>query len=247
MAYLTGLPTLYGINPFDTQLIQRHPLGSVGFDRIGRRYRYVLNGAVATVKGHLLQSAARDTAFTDMAVQAITAIGATQIPVTLGATSATKDLFADGILAITASTGLGQNFTIQGHAAATNATTCTFNLGEGEAVLTALATSSKATASRGPYNGVVDSPTTRTGMSVGVSISVIPATAAGVTGYGWIGVEGLFAVLSDATVAAVGEDVSPSTTTAGAVTKQVTLLENIGMAPILGVSAEYQPVFFKLP
>lgn len=242
MAYLTGLPALYGINPQDSQTIQRHPLGAIGFDRIGRRYRYALAGAVATVKGHLLQSPARDTAFTDMAVQAAAAIGDTQVSVTLGGTSTTANLFNDGILAVTASTGLGQNFTIKGHTVAANATTCVFQLGDGEAVLTALATSSKVTASRGPYNGVIDSPTTRTGMSVGVSIAVIP-----VAGYGWIGVEGLFAVLSDATVAAVGEDVSPSTTTAGAVTKQVTLLENIGVAPILGVSAEYQPVFFKLP
>lgn len=247
MAYLTGLPALYGINPQDTQTIQRHPLGAIGFDRIGRRYRYVLNGAVATVKGHLLQSPARDTAFTDMAVQAAAAIGDTQVSVTLGATATTANLFNDGILAVTASTGLGQNFTIKGHTVASGAATCVFQLGEGEAVLTALATSSKVTASRGPYNGVVDSPTTRTGMSVGVSIAVIPATSGGTFGYGWVGVEGLFAVLSDATVAAVGEDVSPSTTTAGAVTKQVTLLENIGVAPILGVSAEYQPVFFKLP
>lgn len=242
MAFLTGLPALYGINPFDTATVQKHPLGAVGFDRIGRRYRYVLNGAVATVKGHLLQSAARDTAFTDMAVQAAVAAGATEIPVTLGATATTANLFNDGILAVTASTGLGQNFTIAGHTVAAGAATCTFQLGAGEEVLTALATSSKVTASRGPYNGVIDSPTTRTGMSVGVAISVIP-----IAGYGWIGVEGLFAVLSDATVASLGEDVSPSTTTAGAVTKQVTLLENIGVAPILGVSAEYQPVFFKLP
>lgn len=242
MATLTGLPALYGINPFDTQTVQRHTLGSVGYDRLGRRYRYALAGAVALVKGHLIQSAARDTAFTDMAVQAAVAIGATQIPVTLGATATTANLFNDGILVVTASTGLGQNFVIQGHSVAAGAATCTFNLHEGESVLTALTTSSKVTASRGPYNGVIDSPTTRTGMSVGVAVAAIP-----VAGYGWLGVEGLFGVLSDVTVAAVGEDVSPSTTTAGAVTKQVTLLENIGVAPILGVSAEYQPVFFKLP
>lgn len=242
MAYLTGLPALYGINPFDTATTQKHPLGAVGFDRIGRRYRYVLNGAVALVKGHLIQGPARDTAFTDMAVQAIAAIGDTQISVTLGGTATTANLFNDGILAVTASTGLGQNFTIKGHTVASGAATCVFYLGDGEAVLTALATSSKVTASRGPYNGVIDSPTTRTGMTAGVAIAAIP-----IANYGWLGVEGLFGVLSDATVAAVGEDVSPSTGTAGAVTKQVTLLENVGMAPILGVSAEYQPVFFKLP
>lgn len=242
MAYLTGLPAVYGLNPFDTSAAQKHPLGAVGFDRIGRRYRYVLNGAVALVKGHLIQSAARDTAFTGMAVQAAAAAGATAVSVTLGATATTANLFNDGILAVVSSTGLGQNFSIKGHTVASGSTTCVFQLGDGEEVLTALTTSSKVTASRGPYNGVIDSPTTRTGMSVGVAISAIP-----IASYGWLGVEGLFAVLSDATVAAVGEDVSPSTTTAGSVTKQVTLLENIGVAPILGVSAEYQPVFFKLP
>lgn len=241
MALLSGPTQLFGINTQDSSTVQRHTLGAFGYDKIGRKYVYVLNGAVALVKGHLLQSPARSTDFTDMAVQAIAAIGDTAINITLGSTATTANLFNDGILSITASTGLGQNFIIKGHTVAAGAATCTFYLADGEAVLTALATSSKATITRGPYNGVVDSPTTRTGKTVGVAITALP-----IANYGFIGVAGEFGVLSDATVAAVGEAVGPSTTTAGAVTKQVTLLENVGTAGVLGVSAEYQPVIFKL-
>lgn len=239
MAKLTTLPTLYGIDTFSTSTLKDLPFGAIAFDSIGRKFRYAKAGATALVKGHLLQSPARDTAYTDMAVQAVAAIDAKSIEVTLGATATTANQFDEGVLAVSASTGLGQNFTIVGHDVTAGAGVCTFNIDE--AILTALATTSKVTANLNPYNKVIDSPTTRTGLTVGVAI-----TAAAISAFTWIGVEGMFAVLSDATVAAVGEGVGPSTTTAGSVTKQVTLLENVGTAPILGVSAQYEPVMFKL-
>lgn len=240
MSQLTGLPQLYGIDPFDTSTIQSHPFGAVGFDNIGRKYRYARAGGVALIKGHLLQSPARDIQFTRMAVQASAAINAKSIKVTLGTTATTANLFDQGFLVVAASTGLGQNFTIEGHGVTAASGTETFAINE--QVLTALTTTSVVTATRNPYAAVIDSPTTRTGQSVGVSL-----TATAISAYTWIGVEGLFGVLSDSTVSALGEDVSPSTTTAGSVTKQVTLLENIGSTSILGVSAEYSLVNFKLP
>lgn len=236
---LTGYTQIYDIDPFSTSTTQVHSFGTVGVDKVGRRYRYVKAGAVALVKGNLLQSPARDTAFTDMAVQAAAAIGATSISITLGGTSTTANIFNDGFLVITTSTGIGQNLVIKRHDVATNATTCVFDVYE--PLSTAIATSSKATAMFNPYSAVIVSPTTRTGLTVGVAIAAIP-----IANFGWIGTHGIFGVLSDATVAAVGESVGPSTTTAGTVTKQVTLLENVGTAPILGVSAEDQPVHFRI-
>jgi len=224
------------INPLQSSTVQQMQLG---YDRVNRTYRYCLAGGSALVAGNLLQSEARDTAFTDMAVQAAAAVGATQISVTLGATATTANLFTEGTLAITSSTGIGQTFTIKSHTVAAGAATCTFTVEE--PIVTALTTSSKVTISTNLYARVIQSPTARTGKIVGVALLAIPASS-----YGWIGTKGVFAVLSDATIAAVGEALSPSTTTAGCVTKQVTLLETVGSAHLLGISAKCEPAFISI-
>ena len=240
MSRLRGLPAIYGLDALDVSTVQQHQLGTVGYDALFRRYRYVQAGAVALVKGNLLQSPARSTDYTDMAVQAAAAVDAKSIEVTLGSTATTANQFTEGTLVISVTPGIGQNFTLAGHDVTAAAGTCTFNIDE--QILTALTTSSKVTVTKNPYDGVIVSPTARTGITVGVAM-----TAIAIDGFGWIGVEGQFGVLSDATVAAVGEGLSPSTTTAGTVTKAVTLLERIGTAGILGVSAEVQPCFLNLP
>ena len=96
MSYLRGLPELYGIDSQDTSTVQSHQLGTVGYDALFRRYRYVQAGASALVKGNLLQGPARDTAFTDMAVQAAAAVDAKSIEITLGGTATTANLFDEG-------------------------------------------------------------------------------------------------------------------------------------------------------
>lgn len=235
---ITGPTQLLDVNPDTSSTVQQLPLGTKAQDKFGREYRYVKAGASALVVGNLLQSAARDTQFTDMAVVS-GAAGQKQIVVTLGSTATTANMFDGGVLAITVTPGIGQNFTIKSHTVAAGAAACTFTVYED--ITTALTTSSKVTVSRNKYNQVIQSPTTRTGLTVGVATFAIPAGS-----FGWIGVRGEFAVLSDATVAAVGEGLSPSTTTAGAVTKQVTLLENIGTAAILGVSAKCEPAMIQI-
>lgn len=214
-------------------------LGQYHMGSNGTGFRFVKAGASNLVKGNLLQSPARDTAFTDMAVQAAVAAGATIIPVTLGATSTTAGLFQDGSLHVTSSTGIGQTFTIVTHDVSANATTCNFTVLE--PVITALATSSKVTAIQNQFNGVIQSPTTITGSVVGVAVKDIPAS-----NYGYIQTHGICSVLSDSTVATIGQGVQRSTTTAGAVTQGTTNGYSFGQAVVLGVSAEDQPVFLTI-
>ena len=240
MSKLTGLPILYGIDTLDSSTLQSHPLGAIGYDAFGRKYRFSQAGAVALVKGNLLQSPARDVQYTDMAVQTAAALDAGTLEVTIGTTATTANQFVEGTLVVSVTPGIGQNFTVSGHDVTAASGICTFNINE--KILTALTTSSKVTVTKSPYDGVIVSPTTRTGITVGVAL-----VAAAIDAYCWIGVEGQFGVLSDATVSAVGEAVSASTTTAGCVTKQVTLLGTVGITGILGVSAEVQPVFLNLP
>lgn len=235
---LTGTPVIYDVDPLSYGTIAQHDLGQIGIDAKGNKYRYAKAGAVALVKGNLLQSPARDTQFTDMAVAAAVAAGATSMTVTLGSTATTANLFDRGTIAVTVTPGIGQTLTVKSHTVTAGAAVATFNFYE--PLITALTTSSKVTIRQNLFSGVIVSPTARTGKTVGCALADIA-----IANFGWIGTKGHFAVLSDATVAAVGEALSPSTTTAGAVTKKVTLLEPVGTADVLGISAKCEPVWLN--
>jgi hypothetical protein len=237
MADLVQQVTSIGLHASES--VASQALGQRGEDKYGRKFRYVKAGGTALVEGNLLQSPAHVTDFTGMAVAVAAAVGATQVTVTLGSTAATKDQFAGGELVVSEAAGIGQVFKIVGNTAASASASCVVYLEE--PIRTALTTSSKATLHLNDYNGVIVSPTTRTGKTVGVAIFAIPASK-----YGWIQTGGPSAALSDATVPVLGGGVSPSTTTAGCVTKAVTLLERIGTAPVLGVSAKVSPIFLEI-
>lgn len=218
---------------------KQHTLGQKGEDKLGRKFRYVRAGGVALVVGNVLQESVRDVQFTGLAVPAAEAIGETTIVITNGTTTTTADQFRGGIAVVSESTGIGQQFVIAGNTVATSGAALTVTLED--SVRVALTTSSKVTLKMSPYMDVIVSPTSRSGKTVGGAIYPIA-----INQYGWIQTGGPGAALSDATVAAVGEGLSPSTTTAGCVTKQVTLLENIGTAPILGVSAKVSPIWWMI-
>lgn len=239
---LTGLAALYGVDTYSETSMQKHPLGTIGYDAAGRRFRYSKVGGSNLVAGNLLQTSARDTAFTDMAVQAAVAQYSTTVPVTLGATLTTKDLFAEGYLAFTVGTlGIGYTYQIAGNTAAAGAATASFELRTG--IKVAATTSFKVTTMKNPYDGVVQSPTTATGISVGVATFVQTAAY-----YSWIGVEGYFSVLASTTVAAIGGGVQAKNSgTAGTANILAAAAYQIGGAPILGVDAEAQIVYLTLP
>lgn len=239
MAQLTGYGMVSGQDLYSSSATPTNSVGTLIVDRLGRKFRYVQNGAVALVTGNLLQAPARDTQFTGLAVPAAVAIGATSIGLTNGTTTTTADMFKDGLAVVSESAGIGQTFAITGNDVATSGAALTITVSD--PVRVALTTSSKVTLLQSPHRGVIVSPTTRTGKTVGVAIYPIAANE-----YGWIQTGGPGAALSDATVAALGEGLSPSTTTAGCVTKQVTLLENIGTASILGVSAKVSPIWLMI-
>src|SRR5437870_1572240 len=111
----TGPPQVFDIDAYSSSTIQNHNLGTPTWDTLGRMYRYGKAGASALVVGNLLQSPARDTAFTEMAVPTAVAAGATSLTVTLGATATTANMFDMGVLSISSSTGGGQQFTIKSH------------------------------------------------------------------------------------------------------------------------------------
>jgi hypothetical protein len=127
-----------------------------------------------------------------MALQANVAIGAYKIPVTLGTTAVTANLFDGGILFVASGTGIGQQFRIISHTVAALSSTCTFTVDRKVAIALTTAGSSTITVRKNPYNGVIVYPTTQTGGVVGVALYAVPASK-----YCWIQSGGECYVLDD--------------------------------------------------
>lgn len=213
---------------------QQADLGALMTTGDGNFYRYALNGASALVTGNLLQSAAQiadhkqlsPTAAVSATIQSNTGTAASltvfpntypQVTVTLGATAATANYYANGWLVVSKDSGSGglegPKYQIESHPAASASATLALSLGDG--IFNDITTSALIDLVANPYSGVVANPTTATGIPVGVA--VYPMTAAY---YGWVQVAGIAQMLVEANGSAdvaVGDTVIPSTTTAGSV------------------------------
>lgn len=218
-------------NLYEESSVAFHKLGELYISPWGDKFRYVQNGGVALVAGHLLQEAAEDTNYRSMVCQAAAAIGSTSISVTLGGTAVTANQFESGHLFVESSTGLGQSFRIVRHTVQTSTTgTCTFEVDR--PVKVALTTSSQISVRKNGYDGVIDYPTTPTGGPVGVSL--IGMTAAY---YGWVQSGGDVPVLFDtgANAAADESAIMPSRDVAGSV---AAVLETVAAPMHIGWSRE---------
>jgi len=214
---------------FEESQYQQHVLGSLGIDKYGDKYRYVKNGAVALVTGHLIQEPAEDTNFRSMVVASASAIGSDEVTVTLGGTAVTANLFDEGMLWVESSTGLGQQFHIKRHDVQTSTTgSCKFVLDRPLKI--ALTTSSQVSVRKSPYKAVIEYPvTTQTGGAVGVALQ-----ATTISYFGWLKSGGNCPVLFDTggNTANDASAVSPSAAVAGSVKVFAT------STPIIGFSRE---------
>lgn len=204
----------------------------------GRVYRYCLAGGTALVPGKLYQAPAQITNHQNLTPTA-TAVGATSVTVTLGATAATLNQYAGGYLVVTVTPGQGYQYLISGHAAADSSGTLTLNLADPIAV--ALTTSSRVDLVLNPFSGVIVNPATVTSVPVGVA--VYPVTAAY---YGWLQTGGVANVLADGALT-VGSLVAASDATAGAVEVASSATLNIVGSAVTGVATtEYGAVKLTL-
>jgi hypothetical protein len=217
-------------------------LGTVGYDRFGRKYRYVKAGAADLVRGNVIQSSAQDTAHQNLAVAAH-AIGVTSIAATLGASAAAVNLYKDGFVYVTTTPGLGQHYPIKGHAAVLSAGVITVDLCDDSPLQVALTTSSKVSLTRNPCSGVIQSPiTTLTGSVVGVAVHPITTLQ-----FGWVGVNGEFPTLIAGTPG-VGLAVVVPATVAGAVVVDgaAAATQVVGVMMETGVDTRVQMVRWTL-
>lgn len=228
MSKYTGNIGVIGENPFTTNDDNpTHDLGAVMAADGNRRFVYVLNGGTAMVRGSMYQAPAEDTADQDITPTA-TAIGATSIT-TSSTMTVTANQYAGGFIVVTVTPGVGQVFKIKSHAAYT-AAAATFVLED--PVQVALTTTSRIDFVANPYNGVVITPATLTGVPVGVAVNTISAG-----NYGWLQTWGPAPVIADAGGAITVDDaLSTSNQTSGTVEVGVAGQPNIGYA-LSGIAA----------
>lgn len=171
----------------------------------GRVYRFALNDGTVEVAGNLYQSVAPVAAHTNVTADAARLIDAVAISGTLGGTSASADIYAEGIVHINDATGEGYSYRIRrantagaAHAAAVATTgILAVNLVAGEMVQVALTTSSEITFTRNRFHAVLIHDSPPTAQLAGVS----PGVAAADRFY-WSQVAGEAAVLAQGTLLA---------------------------------------------
>lgn len=237
---LTGLPVIYGINPFSESATPEHQLGAIGVTADGRKFRYARAGGTALVAGELLQAGAENTTNQSVVVAAA-AIGATSVTTT-GNVTVTANQYANGYLIATGEAGVGNGYMykIKQHDAASGAV-CTFYLAE--PIKIAFNASTQVDLIASPYAAVIQYPTSATGAPVGVAVIANTANY-----YGWIQTGGLGLVKADASGAVtVGVKVTASNQTAGCVEDADTDTQPaVGIAASGIAQAEFGPAYLLL-
>lgn len=232
-------------------------LGSKFRSDDGRVFALVQNGGTALVSGVLVQSPASIGANHTGLTLSTAAIGATQITATLGGTAVTANQYQGGFLVISAGTGIGQTLKIASHPAQSSTSgTVVLTLEDPLSVAT-LTSDSKGSLTLPQYgsangatvstSGVVVVPAgTLTGRIIGATITPIPASSSTVPTYGWIQTEGAVGVLNQGTTA-VGLDVMPSASVAGAVCTYVVATKcRVGTSTVAGEDGKTQLITLQV-
>ena len=235
--------TVSPVGIFSQSSTQETDLGAKMVTSDGSVYRYTKAGDTTLVIGTLVDGPAMVTNHTNVAVAAISAIGASTITVTLGATAATVNQYQGGYIVINEGAGVGYSYRIKSHPAAALSASLVLTLEDDNLVQIATATTSNATLVPNQYSGAIIHPLAETGIPIGMVVYPITAKY-----YGWVKTRGVCAALQDASVPAIGQAVAASTTTAGCVTlgTGTNQLANIGYALAQGVDGEHNPIFLTI-
>ena len=218
---------------------QQHQLGAVGVDKYGDLYRYTKVGAVAAVAGKLYSAPTQKTNHHNIAAYAaVTADGKThKVTLTLGATAATENEYAGGLLIANDNSPEGETYRIIGHAAADASANLEVNVEQ--PFKTNIATTSEFTLVHNTWNGAIVNAAFTLPMA---GVPVIDMTAAY---FGWFKTRGIASVLIG-TAATLGADlkadgsggVTDRTDALGASAEPVVAVADV----VLGVTGEYNPV-----
>lgn len=228
----------------------------------GQVLTLVSNSANAQTSGHLLSSAAEVTAFHGLAMTVPAAypatVGTFQVLVTNGGTVVNENIFAGGQFVVSSGTGIGQTLSIASSASA--AASATFVVTLADPIQVTLDATSTITLIPNPAKNVIISPTSPTGIPVGVTVYPMPASVAptynvtsgalvttGTPQYGFVVSQGPVGCIIDASVTNVGYPLGPSVATAGTLgVATLTTKPQIAISAQTQVSAQAGVVYMQL-
>ncbi len=220
MARLTKRITEQDLYTTGSDQIGAEQVGSRVAGLNGKEFALAYVGGSALVAGNLLQSAAEDTQFENMAVGTAGAVGDQFIQVTNGTTTVVPYYFKGGSISVyTAGTvAIGDEYTIM-DVKGTLTSGGAMQVYVDKPLRYAFTTSAKLVMKQNPYNGVIQMPaTTPTGVPVGIAIFAATAGSSTVFATTFVQTRGICSVLSDGSTFAVGSAVGTPSGTAGAVT-----------------------------
>lgn len=243
-----GQADVIAFNPLATSSVAQHDLGQEIELTDGRVFRYAKAGASGISAGKLQLAPAPKTNHHNVAWASGGAINTNKVTVTLGATAATVDEYAQGYLVVNDATGEGTAYQISGHPAASSAATLELTIFGN--FYEALVSGSEVSLVHNRYNAVVEG-TTQTRTPAGVPLRDIAAGE-----YGWLQVAGIAPVLADEAIA-VGSAVTIGSSTAGAVelrdwavnatdATRFDVEPHVGRAVVAGVDTEYRPILLEI-
>lgn len=216
-------------------------LGQVGTVRRvgGRTFVYAKDSGSGLAQGKINIQPTPIAAHQNIVVQAIAAIGAKEVSVTLGATLASLNQYEDGYLFITDADGEGTGYKIRSNPAAALSTTLTLSLYD--TIHEALAVTSEVCLIPNPYNGILLSIADQDDRPAGVALNAITASY-----YFWVQTGGPCALLADETIEQ-GAEATIGDTTIGAVSTKNSAEEPlVSIAIIASVDEEYRPHHLKI-
>lgn len=233
---LTSPASIFSFDPLSSDSTQQHRLGTKAETVDGRNFRYAKAGTSALVAGTLQTGPAIVANHHNLAVAAAS-IGAFQVTVTLGATLASINQYAEGYLAVVDGTGEGHIYLIKSHPAAASSATVVVDLHEPIKVALVASSTSEVTLYPNPYNATVIAATTPVSANTGWAPFAVPASD-----FYWSHTHGLISALIDGTPA-IGAAVSGSNAVAGAVESGVIGQGVVGQMAQTGVDTEERLVF----
>lgn len=231
---------------YEQSLTQKCALGCKWALDDGRVYHYARAGATALVAGELQQSAAfggsSATVQTDLTPTAA-AIGAEDVTVTLDTDAATLNQYEGGWCAVTdggAAIGQGHMYKISGNDVGGAGSTCVLHLERG--LTLAWTSSTRVSIMTNPYNLIIQSPTTESGLIMGV-----PNIAIDVNYYCWLQTWGMCNILIK-TALTMGTDVLYDVITAGSggVNDGALINTTIGHAGLVVATTDSGLIYLKI-
>jgi len=205
-----GVRILTNEDLFNHSTTKGETLGARGATRDGRQFVYVqADSSAGLAVGKLGVRAAVVANHVNRSLDStsLVAVGSQQVVVSVGATAATQDQYADGYLVVRDGTGKGQLLQIAGNTAVSSsggAVTVTLQ----DPLLLALSTADSKVDLISPWAGVVASTTLSE--AVGVPLVTLAASE-----YGWVQTKGPASVLADGIITK-GYAAVQSTSVAGA-------------------------------